>query len=353
MSSRKLVPYAPPAWAAHLKHVPRHRVHLIHSPTPVQPWRFADADGRRYELLIKRDDLTELVQGGNKSRKLEFLFAAALDAEADAVVTIGGTGSNHCRAVASFAGSLGFDCHLVLRRDTYFDGAVQGNLLLDNVYGAHAHLVTRERYQQEGSAALIEGLAKRLVQDGRAKKPYTIPVGGSNPIGAWGYIEAVRELSEQLPADEKIDCAVFASGSGGTASGLAIGMALCPRFHGTRVIGYIVCDNTDYFYDHVQGEMDALGVQGKARDLIEFRDARGLGYSMVQPEEIALIRSIARTSGVLLDPTYSGKAAFGLTRDMRAGTIPEKALFIHTGGAMGVFGLPADKIVDSSLVNDY
>ena len=216
---RKLVPYSAPSWAAHLQHIPSHRLQLINGPTPVQPWSF-EHQGKTYSLHIKRDDLTESVQAGNKSRKLEFLFAAALADKADAVVSIGGTGSNHCRAVAAFAGPLGLPCHLVLRRDKHFDGTtVQGNMLLDNVFGANIHIVSREQYQRDGSGALVQGLADRLVANGTFKKPSVIPVGGSNSIGVWGYIEAVREMEAQMDPDEKIDVVCFASGSGGTAAG--------------------------------------------------------------------------------------------------------------------------------------
>lgn len=332
------------------------RVELITRPTPLEPWAF-EHQGRHYELLIKRDDLSSGIGAGNKSRKLEFLFAAALSSQADAVVSVGGTGSNHCRAVAAFAGPLGLACHLVLRKDTYFEQMgrpIQGNMLLDNIFGAHTHLVSRETYSQVGSSTLVARTAAKLIQDGVCKKPYQIPVGGSNQVGVWGYIEAVNELASQLDPNRKVDVICFASGSGGTATGTAIGVALCPRFKGTRVVSYIVCDNVDYFYDHVDDELRAVGLDGhfKARDIIEFRDARGLGYSVSRPEEIALLRDIARTSGVLLDPCYSGKAAFGFVKDSNQGLFDGKSVvFIHTGGAFGIFGLPREVVVDESLVH--
>ena len=131
-------------------------------------------------------------------------------------------------------------------------------------------------------------------------------------------------------------------------------MSLCPRFKNTRVVSYIVCDSEEYFYDHVAEEMRELGLSGDPRAIIEFRDARGLGYSIPKAEEIDLLRSIARSSGILLDATYSGKAAFGFVRDSDQGRFDGlNPLFIHTGGAFGVFGLPQDLIVDNSLISEY
>jgi 1-aminocyclopropane-1-carboxylate deaminase/D-cysteine desulfhydrase-like pyridoxal-dependent ACC family enzyme len=162
--------------------------------------------------------MTEFIGGGNKARKLEFLFAEALRNDADAVVSIGGTGSNHCRAVATFSGMLGFQCHLVLRKDAYFTGELQGNMLLDNFFGAHTYLVSREQYQKEGSDSLVQQLAQRLETEKTCKKVYPIPVGGSNVVGVWGYIEAINELAQQLTPDQQLDVITFASGSGGTAA---------------------------------------------------------------------------------------------------------------------------------------
>jgi 1-aminocyclopropane-1-carboxylate deaminase/D-cysteine desulfhydrase-like pyridoxal-dependent ACC family enzyme len=120
------------------------------------------------------------------------------------------------------------------------------------------------------------------------------------------------------------------------------------------VIGYIVCDNVDYFYDHVQAELSELGIDRNVRELIEFRDARGAGYSLSRPEEIALLKSVAQTSGVLLDGCYSGKALFGFVRDADLGHFEnQKVMFIHTGGSLGIFAMPKDNIINQDQLHEF
>jgi D-cysteine desulfhydrase len=159
--------FIPPVWASHLKHVPKSRVRLLaNDPTPVHQWSFSHA-GTKLSLLIKRDDLSDTSASGNKIRKLEFLLAEALDSGADALVSVGGTGSNHCRAVAALAGRVGIEkVFLVLRKDRYFEG-VQGNLLLNNVFGAHTYLVDATTYARDGQKKLTSNLRDRMVAEGR------------------------------------------------------------------------------------------------------------------------------------------------------------------------------------------
>lgn len=239
---------------------------------------------------------------------------------------------------------------LVLRKDRYF-GGVQGNLLLNNVFGAHTTLIDTKTYASEGQKNLTAKLREKLIEEGKCVNPFIIPVGGSVTQGVWGYICMVDELSRQVkPGD--VDVIFFASGSGGTAAGIAIGVALCPAFAGTKVVGYCVCDTPDYFWEHVQHELDELGLNDKkARDLISFRDAKGDGYSLSTPEEISLIRNVARSSGVLLCGSYTAKAVLGFVRDSKefAG---KKCLFVHTGGAFSLFGMPSDMLVDNTLVEN-
>lgn len=160
----------------------------------------------------------------------------------------------------------------------------------------------------------------------------------------------MQELAEQLK--EPVDVIFFASGSGGTATGIAVGAALCPAFRNTRIVGYAVCDTPDYFYDHVQHELTELGMQQQARDIIEFRDAKGVAYAVNTEAEIELVRSVARTSGIALDGAYTGKAVYGFVRD-RAVFAGKRCLFVHTGGAYSLFGMPLDVIVQKDLVCDF
>ena len=197
------------------------------------------------DLFIKRDDLSGLELSGNKVRKLEFLVADALEKGADALLSIGGIQTNHARAVAAAARAAGLECHLILRTrksETGKDPGFAGNLLIERLLGAHIHLVSKEEYAAAGDGGfpLLQELAERLRKDGEIKSPYLIPLGGSNALGAWGYLEASREIMEQAPeairrgseevkrrrrggGEETAAVVAFATGSAGTAAGLALG----------------------------------------------------------------------------------------------------------------------------------
>jgi len=180
-----------------LSQIPRERYVLGTLPTPVHRWELPGLP-ESVEVWIKRDDLTGMQLSGNKVRKLEFLLAEAKSNGHDCVVTIGGIQSNHCRATAVAARYLGMDCHVILRNsraEADSDPRLIGNLLVERLVGAHIHQVTKEEYARAGSEALTEQLRARLEAEGR--RPYVIPVGGSNPLGCWGYLEAVREMQPE------------------------------------------------------------------------------------------------------------------------------------------------------------
>lgn len=186
-------------------------------------------------------------------------------------------------------------------------------------------------------------------------KPYIIPVGGSSHLGVWGYLECFNEIQA---AKTDFDEIFFACGSGGTAAGLAIGKYLnSDRFKNTKLIGYCVCDNEDYFYKHVQSDLDYFGIKEKASDLIEFRMAKGLGYSLNTEEEINVVKDVAKSSGILLDSCYSGKAVKAWIDDQRkaerkAGQ-SQRSLFIHTSGIFNVFGVPPNVLSEPNLVDNF
>ena len=345
-------PYSPPAWARALRAPPAQRISLARLPTPVAPWSVAGGGGR---VFVKRDDLSGMQLSGNKVRKLEFLLADALAMGCDSVVTVGGAQSNHCRATATAARYLGLEPHLVLRvprprADAGGDDpGLAGNLLVDRLVGAHVHQVTKAEYQRVGSEALTAAVAGRLRAEGR--RPYVIPVGGSNALGAWGYLEAVRELEPDVRTLGITDIAL-ATGSGGTAAGLALGARLAGL--DCRVRAYAVCDSPAYFFDHIQTCLDELGAGAgglglRARDLLEVVDAKGSGYAQSREAELETLLRVARDTGVVLDPVYSGKAAHGLLGDLaredatggEAATASppggRRWLFLHTGGLMGLY----------------
>ncbi|RWR75146.1 bifunctional D-cysteine desulfhydrase/1-aminocyclopropane-1-carboxylate deaminase, mitochondrial isoform X1 [Cinnamomum micranthum f. kanehirae] len=333
--------YDPPSWASHLHPIPSHTISLGHLPTPIHKWNLPGLP-KDTQVFIKRDDLTGMQLSGNKVRKLEFLMADAIAQGADCIITIGGIQSNHCRATAVAAKYLNLDCYLILRTSKVLvdnDPGLTGNLLVERLVGAHVELVSKEEYAKIGSVALGNLLKERLLKEGR--RPYVIPVGGSNSLGTWGYIEAIREIEHQVQGgfgESQFDDVVVACGSGGTIAGLALGSWLSNLK--AKVHAFSVCDDPDYFYDYVQGLIDGLQSGLKSHNIVNIQDAKGLGYAMNTIEELKFVKEIATATGVILDPVYSGKAAIGLLKDMAENPKKwegRKVLFIHTGGLLGLF----------------
>eukprot|EP00271_Cylindrocystis_brebissonii_P000238 TRINITY_DN10294_c0_g1_i1.p1 TRINITY_DN10294_c0_g1~~TRINITY_DN10294_c0_g1_i1.p1 ORF type:complete len:519 (-),score=78.47 TRINITY_DN10294_c0_g1_i1:574-2130(-) len=337
------VPYTPPEWAKHLSPIPEKVFRLGHYPTPIHQWHVPGLPAGTC-LFIKRDDLTGMQLSGNKVRKLEFLLADAKKNGADCVITIGGIQSNHCRATAVAARYAGLEPFLVLRTNKSLvgqDPGLVGNLLVERLVGAQIRLVSKEDYLQLGSESVVAILEEQLKAEGR--RPYVVPLGGSNSLGSWGYVEAVRELEQQLQNGEAggataFDDIVMACGSGGTTAG--IGLASHLSSVKAKVHGFGVCDDQDYFYTFIQGLLDGMNCGLQVRDLVTMVDAKGTGYAMSTSEELAFVRQVAEATGVILDPVYSGKAVKGLLRDMADN--PGKwegrtVLFVHTGGLLGMY----------------
>ncbi|KAL3835293.1 hypothetical protein ACJIZ3_010029 [Penstemon smallii] len=326
--------YLPPSWASRLSPVPSHVFSLGNFPTPIHKWNLPNLP-KGTEVFLKRDDLSGMQLSGNKVRKLEFLLADAVAQGADCIITIGGIQSNHCRATAVASKYLNLDCYLILRTSKVLvdkDPGLTGNLLVERLVGAHIDLVSKEEYANVGAVALTNILKEKLINEGR--KPYVIPVGGSNSLGTWGYIEAIKEIKGQAAFDD----IVVACGSGGTIAGLAVGSWLSNL--GAKVHAYCVCDDPEYFYEYSQSLLDGLEAGVSSRDIVNIRNAKGLGYAMNTAEELKFVSDIAQATGVVLDPVYSGKAAYGMIKDMNEN--PEKwqgrkVLFIHTGGLLGLY----------------
>jgi D-cysteine desulfhydrase len=358
-----LVPYQPPSWCGSLKTVPLHgRLHLANLPTPLCRVEFSASSSFANLLrdldctmFVKRDDCTSGVEmGGNKIRKLEFLLADALQHDCDSVVTIGGEQSNHCRATAAAARMVGMEPHLILRsKKAGTDLGLTGNLLLNRMVGSTIYTCTPGEYGRIGSDELVARLCAHLRS--QSKRPYPIPVGGSNGLGSWGYINGVDELLGQwqaLHSERSLDHIVFACGSGGTAAGISLGIALAHaetsnRMPTVHAIG--VCDDEDYFYSFVAGIADQMGITlppsvGTTEDFIRqhliVHQGKGLGYAVSTPEELDFVMSFARETGIVLDPVYSGKAMYNFLLAVKSN--PESfrgqtILFWHTGGALGLF----------------
>ncbi|KAL3143275.1 hypothetical protein ABBQ38_002120 [Trebouxia sp. C0009 RCD-2024] len=339
----QLEDYSFPRWANALSaHAPKHRYALGIFPTPLHKWHPPGVPDN-VEMYIKRDDLSGMQLSGNKVRKLEFLLAEAVAQGHDCVITIGGIQSNHCRATAVAARYLGLDSHLILRASRELadsDPGLTGNLLLARMVGAHIHTVTKEEYTRTGSEALLQQLSEKLRRQG--KKPYSIPVGGSNSLGSWGYLEAVRELETQV-ANMGITDIVLACGSGGTAAGMALGLHLSGL--GCKLHAMGVCDDPDYFYNYLGGLLEGMGATQETigidtRDMVRVVQAKGAGYAISRQQELETMQHVAQATGVILDPVYSGKAYHTLLEEMQQQ--PEqwngrKVLFLHTGGLFGMY----------------
>jgi D-cysteine desulfhydrase len=309
------------------------RFKLARLPTPLEELPNLPRKLGGPRLLVKRDDLTGLATGGNKSRKLEFLIADARAQGADCIITAGGPQSNHCRQTAAAAAIAGLGCHLVLGGEPQ---APIGNLLLDELLGARVHWTAKPHRN-----ARMASLAAELEAAGRS--PYIIPVGGSNAIGAIGYVLAMYELVAQTAEQGvAIDRIVFATSSGGTQAGMVLGAALA-GFKG-RLTAISIDQPPDHQSDEkflaevcrianctaVLLETDVrLGVG----DLDTNYEYMGGGYGVVGHLERDAIRLVASSDGLLLGPVYTGRAAGGMIDLIRRGAISadETVLFWHTG----------------------
>ncbi len=317
------------------------RINLAHLPTPLEPLPRLSEALNGPELWVKRDDMTGLAFGGNKTRKLEFLTADALSHNARTLITRGAAQSNHCRQTAAAARRCGLDCTLVLSGEPPQD--VNGNLLLDNLLGA-----TIVWTHGRDPDTVLRDTFNRLKDEGA--EPCLIPYGGSNAIGACAYAFAIQELINQ---GEPFDRIVFASSSGGTQAGMAAGARLfgCS----SEILGISVEPDSASLQQTVAGlasEVSALlgDPASFPPDSIHVNDSfLGRGYGVLSSLEPEAIRLFAQHEGLLLDPVYTGRAAGGLLALIRSGLIgkDERVLFWHTGGTPGLFAYATELLSKS------
>ncbi len=316
------------------------RVRLAHLPTPLDEAANLSKVLGGPRILVKRDDLTGLAFGGNKTRKLEYLFADALQHDANVVFTAGAPQSNHCRQTAAAARKMGIRCVLVFTPGHHNED--QGNLLLDKLL--KAEIVYTEN---EDTLAVMNELAAGERRKGH--RPYVIPVGGSNGIGALGYVGLALELAQQLVERGIAVHRVYASsGSGGTQGGLLLGARL---YHAPyRIVGVSPGRKADGVQANVVRTANegaqVLGVPTRftTDDVIVDDRFTGPAYGVPTPESQEAIRLFAEHEGLLLDPVYTAKAAAALIHDIRNGVIvkDETVLFIHTGGTPALFAYHAE-----------
>ncbi|MFN2144448.1 MAG: 1-aminocyclopropane-1-carboxylate deaminase/D-cysteine desulfhydrase [Anaerolineales bacterium] len=307
------------------------RVPLAHLPTPVEEMPRLSAALGGPKLLVKRDDQTGLAFGGNKTRKLEFLLAEAASHGAKTLITAGAIQSNHCRQTAAAARKAGLDCILVLSGEP--PEVPEANTYLDVLLGAELVWTTRE--------ARGEMLNQTYLQaEAAGREPFLIPYGGSSPVGAAGYAEAVRELMAQ---GVEADWIVFATSSGGTQAGLAAGKAMYD-FPG-QILGISIDEEAGQFNAVVAKLAKEVTIlYDNAKDItIKYiqvnDDYLGGGYAVMGDAEKEAIELFARHEALLVDPVYTGRAAAGLIDLIRKGFFKpdETVLFWHTGGQPALF----------------
>lgn len=322
----------------HLSRFPR--VRLGHLPTPLEPMPALSRALGGPNLFVKRDDCTGLATGGNKTRKLDFLMAEALEQGAEIVVTQGAVQTNHGRQTAAAAAKLGLACEILLERrvrEPEPGYEVQGNMLLDRMFGA-----TLSFHEPGDMNALARARTEEL--RGQGRKAYFIPGGGSNPVGALGYVDCALELLTQAnDRNLRIDYLVHATGSTGTQAGLLAGLEGANT--GIPVLGISVRNpkarQEEAVYALAQATAELVGVKGgidRAR-VVAYSDYVGEGYGVPTPAMVEAVTLTARCEGILLDPVYSGKGMAGLIDLVRKGFFrrDDNVVFLHTGGAAALF----------------
>lgn len=308
------------------------RLELIGAPTPLEYLpRLSDHLGR--EIFIKRDDTTPLAMGGNKLRKLEFLAADALREGADTLITAGAIQSNHVRQTAAVAAKLGLHCVALLenpigtRAENYLSN---GNRLLLDLFNTQVEMCDA----LTDPSAQLDELATRIEAQGY--RPYVIPVGGSNALGALGYVE----ISQQCEDAVAISSVVVASGSAGTHAGLAVGLEqLMPQAELIGVtVSRSVADQLPKVVALQQAVANSLELQAKA-EIILWDDYFAPGYGTPNEDGMAAVKLLAQLEGILLDPVYTGKAMAGLIDGITQKRFKDEGpiLFVHTGGAPALF----------------
>jgi D-cysteine desulfhydrase len=314
------------------------RLDLANLPTPLVELKNLARHLGVPRILLKRDDLTGLETSGNKVRKLEYVVADAIRQGADTLVTNGGFQSNHCRATAAVGARLGLKVRLILRCPEP-NPPRDGNLFLDHLFGAAITIHHPDEYNAKRKQLIDDAMnAERSA----GRKPYFFPVGASIPLGCWGYIRCAHELMQQLGKETKVD--VFSAvSSAGTHAGLMLGKAVF-GLDKWRMVGVPVSDSVEFFQKDLRELIDkttrefGLNVT-ESQTPIELIDGFiGEGYAIPYPEAIETTRLLARSEGVLLDPTYTSKAMTGMIATIRRGGVRAGAVpvFVHTGGAFGL-----------------
>ncbi|MFH1196188.1 MAG: pyridoxal-phosphate dependent enzyme [bacterium] len=305
------------------------KIKLANLPTPLQLTKFNGCS-----FYIKRDDLTGVELTGNKVRKLEYLLFDAKKKKANYVFTTGGEQSNHSRATALAAASIGIKSKLFLWGSKKKSST--GNLLLDEIAGAEIIYMNRIQFDDVRNIMLAEKEKFEL----QGKKVYIIPEGGSSPLGIWGYISFFDEIQDQID-DRKVNGIFTSAGSGGTSAGLLIGNALFGL--NVKIFAVNVLFPKKVLLDRIEILISDFCRKYKIKQKIDTSDLEILdgysteGYKNIAAEKISVIKNFARQSGIIFDPAYTGKAFYAYDELFLKNRKRSKVLFIHTGGIFGVF----------------
>jgi D-cysteine desulfhydrase family pyridoxal phosphate-dependent enzyme len=310
------------------------RLELARTPTPLEPFdRLSEAWGGP-RIWVKRDDLTGFGLSGNKVRKLEHHFAAARQDRADTVITTGAAQSNHCRATALAAARLGYDCLLLARtHDGEPPDEATGNHLLQLLAGAEVRYVTPDEYRERDR--LMASEAERLARAGR--RAWVIPEGASDALGMWGMATCFTEITEQSTALDVDAVALWhAASSAGTTAGLGW---MADRLDSSiPLVAVSVGDPVEHLREHVEAIWSqACATWGgeMPEPVLRYTDEYvGGGYGLVEAEQPAVVEQATRLTGLLFDPTYTGKAIYGLWQEIGSGRFEAgtDVIFLHTGG---------------------
>jgi L-cysteate sulfo-lyase len=317
------------------------RVALAHLPTPLEQLPRLSQHLGGPEIYIKRDDCTGLATGGNKTRKLEFSMADALEEGADTIITVGAVQSNHVRQTAAAACKLGFECEVLLEhrvKDPCVSYRTSGNVLLDRIFGANL----REYPGGTDFDEAMEQVAEEV--SARGGKPYIIPGGASNCVGALGYVNCASELLSQAEASGlDFDHIVTATGSAGTQGGMIVGLKAmhseipllgigvsAPKVEQEEKVYQLACETAEF--------IGSPGIVAR-EDVVANCDYVGDGYGVPTDSMNEAVLMLARLEGLLFDPVYSGKALAGMIDLIRRGEFSDaaKIVFLHTGGSVALF----------------
>lgn len=306
---------------------------LAQKPTPIQCLNHIPLLPPAVKIHIKRDDLTGLLSSGNKVRKLEYLLADAQNQHCDCIITAGAIQSNHIRTTLFTCATMGIKAAAVLCGES--PPTLEGNLFLDSLFGGEIYFLPKTEYDKMKDGFMQE-LASKYRKQGY--KPYLIPTGGSNGVGALGYMEAMQEMAQYIKMSG-IDAIFCAVGSGGTYAGLLLGKYI--NGIETPLYGILVDETIEYFNAKIKRIVEEASMILSRKFNIDENDIKlidgyiGPGYGIPYPAEIESIKQLA-LQGIILDPVYTGKAFYGMIKE-RENLNYHNSIFIHTGGIFSVF----------------